>query len=158
MNEPNTPATDNPLHHVFEEVCRYDRIYRHPALRRLKVSGLYALLPEQPSQFAVQYSWPEGWPNDLQPGVYLIFDGSMKLLYVGRAHVIGARLFDYFGYTPDKRGCRIKDTSGKSEARYLATVPVERTFEAGALEEYLIGRLNPEKNASTFGRDDPLTW
>jgi hypothetical protein len=139
---------------IMDEVTRYDQTYRHPQLRRLEVSGLYALVPNEPSPGSAPDHWPEDrWPQGSHPGVYLVFDGAMDLCYVGRALMLGRN--DYFCEAPDG-GCEVRHTTWKSQPRFIATIAVERSFEAGALEEYLIGKLRPRENATAV--QDPSTW
>lgn len=152
-----TPPMSESLQRAFQAVEHYDKTYRHPALRRLEVSGLYALHPEEPGSLSAEYRWPhDPWPLHDRPGVYLIFDRLLDLRYIGRAHVIGRRLADYFATAADG-SCRLRHSTWRSAPSYLMAVAVERTFEAGALEEFLIGKLDPAENSATHGQD-PATW
>jgi hypothetical protein len=137
---------------VLDAVEHYQNNYRHPKLRRLEVSGLYDLRADEPTSVVAQSFWPNPpWPNHDQPGVYLIWDQEMSLRYVGRATTLGVRLHDRFKEGPDGR-CVMED-GWKSKPRFVATIPVERTFEAGALEEYLMAGLGdegPKENATPW--------
>jgi len=95
--------------------------------------------------------WPDEWPSGWKKGVYLIFGAGGSLLYIGKAsmnNAIGSRLGEYFQYSDDERkSCKVVDPRIK-EPRYLLTVavPDEMPFESSALEEYLIGALQPIGN------------
>lgn len=60
---------------------------------------------------------------------------------------LGARLSHYFGYDSEKK-CQLKHSTWSKTPRYVVTVgvPGNMTFEAPALEEYLIGQLRPPDN------------
>ncbi|MDB2687052.1 GIY-YIG nuclease family protein [Mariniblastus sp.] len=89
------------------------------------------------------------WPNANSPGIYVMLDQSMNLLYIGKASCganIGRRLGKYF----DKTG---KTRSGMEkfiEVKYVSAIPVppERAFEVPSIEEYLISKLNPTLNVA----------
>jgi excinuclease UvrABC nuclease subunit len=85
------------------------------------------------------------WPSNEHPGVYLLMNAEMEILYVGKAScssIIGAALQQHFNarWQPidDKsRGCR-----------YVTTIalPKDRHFEAPAIEEFMIKELDPPRN------------
>ena len=80
-------------------------------------------------------------------GVYLIFGARMQLLYVGKSPTLGTRLSSYFRWSAGKgTPCRVVHTAWKTRPMFVATIAVTESFEAAALEEYLIGRLHPEEN------------
>jgi GIY-YIG catalytic domain len=140
---------------VLNAVADYQKTYRHPDLHPLEVSGLYDLFPQEPTAVNAQFRWPEDqWPNAKKPGVYLIWDSDMSLRYVGRTTLLGKRLHNYFR---DSAGpgspCRIYHPGWKSRPRFVATIPVEKSFEAGSLEEYLMAALGddgPKENATPY--------
>jgi hypothetical protein len=130
------------------------RKYRHPSLPDFEVGGPYALLPEEGAAVATT-RWNDEWPNSKRAGVYLIFGRAGNLLYVGKAWVIGNRLSSYFRSDfsdGEKRTCRAVHGVGNGgwseHPMYVVTVavPAGSIFEAAALEEYLIGRLDPSDN------------
>jgi hypothetical protein len=134
----------------------YHNGYRHPKQSRLRLSGVYALFPKNPipSEIEVAGKWPDDyWPNCDSPGVYLVFNNKLDLLYVGKASLtqtVGGRLSEYFHYGPD-RGCTFAPgSSWKHNPAFVATIPVSAAFEAPSLEEYLIRELCPAEN--TVGR------
>src|SRR5882724_11129054 len=142
---------------IVDAVAQYHQMYRHPRLKPLEVSGTYALFPEEPTAATARYRWTtDPWPGHEYPGVYLIFGAEMQLLYIGRAGDLGRRLHDYFRYVAGPQsGCRVFHTTWKSPPKFVATIALDRenAFEAGAIEEYLIGRLGPAENGTRF----PLT-
>jgi excinuclease UvrABC nuclease subunit len=84
--------------------------------------------------------------------VYIVLDASLFVLYVGKASMgscIGKRLGSYF--VNDGGRCRIvhhHEAAWTEEPRFVVTVavPSKMAFEAAALEEYLIGALDPPCN------------
>jgi hypothetical protein len=93
------------------------------------------------------------WPHAGNPGVYALFDANRELLYIGKAscnRTLGQRLRAHFN----------KNGAAKSQAfasvGYIATIPVptDRAFEAPAIEEFLIARLNP--SLCSIARSYPL--
>jgi hypothetical protein len=124
----------------------YQNRYRHPKLHPFECSDLYALTTEETP--LAKWRWDEKWPNSDRAGVYLIFDKAGKLLYVGKSSVIGGRLSKYFQYEQPRtevKMCKIVDDWGGETPMYVVAVavPDSSTFEAAALEEFLIGRLHP---------------
>lgn len=90
----------------------YHNGFRNPKQSRLQMSGIYALFPNNPTPSDIEVAgcwWSDDyWPNCDCPGVYLIFNERLDLLYVGKASLtqtVGGRLSEYFHYGPD-RGCQ----------------------------------------------------
>lgn len=137
------------VNYALEE---YKAKYRRPDLPDLRLSGLYALFPVEVQTADVAYRWNDKWPCSDEAGVYFIFGGSGRLLYIGKAsmqHCIGARLTAYFGTDKATNGCRIVDDNRWSERpMYVATLGASQDmkFEVAALEEYLIATLSPADN------------
>lgn len=100
--------------------------------------------------------WPgyyrDVWKRDPLHGVYMIFDASDKLLYVGKAVLIGKRLNDYFRNAEDKTKCKVVDKwladSGATSVRVviLSHDEPQLHFLSPALEWSLIAQLNPPCN------------
>lgn len=90
------------------------------------------------------------YPNAYLPGVYIIFHRNGSILRIGKAscnNTITSRLSCYFKWgTLDSEG--LHKHPGYEEARIVYTIgiPKDRAFEAPAVEEYLIGQLNPPYN------------
>jgi excinuclease ABC subunit C len=78
-----------------------------------------------------------------QPGVYLYKDGAGKVLYVGKAKNLRARVRSYFN---EDRLAEAKTGSLISEARDLAFIEVHNNKEALALENNLIKQYKPRFN------------
>jgi hypothetical protein len=137
------------LEQLNRALGEYHSTYRHPKLQALACSELYALFPEDIAPLATTY-WDATWPNCDRAGVYLIFSETGKLLYVGKAWVIGRRLSSYFQYElprSENKNCRVVH-DWNEKPMYIATVavPDSSTFEAAALEEFLIRELVPSEN------------
>ncbi len=121
--------------------------WRHPRLPPLEFSELYSLFPEETTVQPTTVSWPRPWPLGDRAGVYLIFGSAVQLLYVGKSACLWRRLSNYFQYSAGKgSACRIVHSGWKTRPIFVATVAVTESFEAAALEEYLIGRAHPEEN------------
>lgn len=89
----------------------------------------------------------EMWQNADKKGVYFLFDSDSRLQYIGKASFnssIGYRIGTRFS----SKDCRCLDDRFSSVSM-LATIalPDERAFEAAAIEEYLISRLQPPLNS-----------
>jgi hypothetical protein len=138
------------LPHIREAIAIYHDGHRHPKHDKLMLSGLYALAADAPAPPGEELAgkWPEVWPNTASPGVYLIFDGGLNLLYVGKAqNQLGYRLSAHFQGGKTAPACRIVEQWSQRPA-YVATVPFPESswFEALALEGYLIEKLDPPDN------------
>jgi len=82
---------------AIDAVTKYERRFRRSDLEELERSGLYDLFPSEGNVVAgVTARWTRiDWPNADSPGVYLIFDENLQLLYVGKASLkstLGGRL------------------------------------------------------------------
>jgi len=126
----------------------YQEKYRRAGLSALELRGMYALFPEEGVADFVESHWDDPYPNADREGVYLMFGRSGTLLFVGKASMgatIGGRLGTYFA---GKKECRLLSTDWTERPTYVATIAVAEgmSFEAPALEEYLIQRLAPCDN------------
>ena len=132
---------------VRDALTQYHNEWRHPRLPPLSVSGLYDLFPKEPTTFDVSYRWQpqETWPNADRPGVYFVFDSDLGLLYVGQSSLLGRRLSHWFIGSAQ---CERIQGTWKSNPRFVATVSVQRHFEALALEGFLIELFLPPENTS----------
>jgi hypothetical protein len=138
---------------AMKALLEYSRSFHRQDLDALELSELYDLHPDPKNPRAP--SWPAPFPNSDRAGVYMFFDDKLNLLYVGKASMnnnLGNRVGAYFKYADDKTCLTRHEWS--APLKYVATiaVPDNATFEAPALEEYLITRLNPPDN--THGRTD----
>jgi len=146
---PHRETTVDPVNQFKETVEQYRALHRREGLPDFDVSGLYDLFPKTDPRSDTAHHWPDDWPNAGRAGVYAVFADDRELLYVGKSSMnsfLAARLGAYFGYAPD-RSCRIKNTWVRAP-RFLVTVgvPDDSTWEAPALEEFLIQKLNPPLN------------
>ena len=85
------------------------------------------------------------WPSNESPGVYIFMDSEKNITYIGKAsfsNCIGGRLNSRF-YTnwvpkkPESQGCVFITT---------IALPDKLAFEASAIEEYLLKKLNTRSN------------
>jgi hypothetical protein len=137
------------LAQVRRYLDEYQEKYRRPGLPGLELRGMYALFPEEGVPDFVESRWNDPYPNADRKGVYLIFARTGLLLFIGRASMgasIGGRLGTYFA---GKKECRLLSTDWTERPAYIATIAVPQgmSFEAPALEEYLIRCLNPCDNS-----------
>lgn len=134
---------------VHEAIRFYNADFRHPKLKPLAVSDLYALFPDELSVPHTGPKWPDPWPNADGPGVYLVFARNMELVYVGKStSSLNVRVSSYFRYSRDgTRRCELK-WEWRHTPCYIAIIAVDKDkfFEASALEEYLIDRMQPLEN------------
>jgi excinuclease UvrABC nuclease subunit len=138
---------------VKKKIKTYVKNFRRNDVGNLEVSDLYDLFPDRKAKTPekVTAKWPDDYPYQSHRGVYIIFDDSLHLLYIGKASMgncLGNRLANYFGYADDRQACRIWHDDWTKEPRYIMTVavPIDMPFEAPALEEYLVTSLQPCNN------------
>jgi hypothetical protein len=133
---------------LTEALDAFNKEHRHPTKTALQLSALYDLFPHSLSDLG----WPAMWPGADDCGVYVFMDATQEVLYVGKASMsnsIGSRLGGYFRYAEDGKSCRVRHDW---TLRYVAviSVPPQLSFEAAALEEFLIREVSPRHN--TLGR------
>ena len=83
------------------------------------------------------------WPSNEEPGVYVFLDSDKFVSYIGKAsHNIGSRLSARFDVKWNSK------TSESSDCKYITAIPlpINVGFEAPAIEEYLLERLNTKHN------------
>lgn len=143
-----THAEEAPTAPFLEKraVDEYVTKYRRSDVPALDVSKLLDMFPSHPmvTTFKKELTWKDPWPFATRAGVYIIYDASIKMIYIGKASVIGNRLASYFGGGAE---CVFRQEWG-IPPRFLRViaVPLEMPFEAPALEEFLISNLHPELN------------
>jgi len=124
----------------------YTTKYRREDVAPLEVSKLLDLFPAHPmaTEFQKELTWEDPWPFGTRSGVYIVYDASMNLIYIGKASLIGKRLADYFGGGLE---CVFRQEWGVPP-RFLRViaVPIDMRFESAGLEAYLIARLHPQLN------------
>ena len=132
---------------ILDLINLYHQTYRHPALSAPEVSNIYALFPGDLASHPPANCWPADWLQGNRPGVYLIFNAQMGLLYIGKATSLALRLSNYFKYLDGRgTGCRVVHEYWTARPSFVVTVALAKAFEASSLEEYLIGTLNPPDN------------
>ena len=150
------------INKVQEYLDKYHKLYRNTNLKLFSLSEIYDLFPlknNKPREMASK-AWPDYWPNADKRGVYLILDIDLSVIYIGKASMnndLGSRLSDYFMYKNRGKGpCKIiKEESWDIRPEFICTIPVDddKSFEAPALEEYLIKVINPPENSNGKVRD-----
>lgn len=132
-----------------EAVTEYVHSFRRSDLPPIQAGAPLDLYPSRPESalFPRQLTWDDPWPYGDRAGVYLLYDEALNLLYVGKASMnrrLGQRLYEYFG---GGEVCHPR-LDWLRPARYVIIVamPAEFPFEAPALEEFLIRRLQPKLN------------
>ena len=106
------------------------------------------------------WNWCNAVPNHELGGVYALFSGD-ALIYIGLGASIGGGIYKNRGISRRLLAHVLQITPAGSSASYepqkhwkeasvdsIATIgfPPELTYLACALEDYLIGKLNPPKN------------
>ena len=137
----------------------YQESYRSPALPPFEIADPYDLFPERGvGLFSCERKWPNSWLYPMRAGVYAFFSDDAELLYVGKASFrssISARLATYCVHQEGRGSpCRLSN-QWKVMPRYvvIVAVPEETRFEASALEEFLIARLQPPENSVGLDRE-----
>jgi hypothetical protein len=148
MNQTSLSAINSDLNDALKH---YEEHIRRQNLPPFELSGLQALFPELEPSPDPALDWPKAWPFGDRQGVYFIFGSAFRLLYVGKAsmrHRLGDRLSSYVQYERPAMTCRVVHLGWSQQPRFVATlaVPDKMSFEAPALEEYLIQTLSPPDN------------
>jgi len=81
-----------------------------------------------------------------RPGCYVWFTEKGRLIYVGKATDLGARVSSYFIWTAKPDPVPPTHHRWSEQPRYVRTIPVEQHGDEAALEGFLIGALNPVEN------------
>lgn len=146
------------LTRLLEHVERFAKEHRRDGAAPFEVSALYDLHPQKKPvrhQHRIDGRWPhDDWPHGTKAGVYCILGDDLTVAYIGKASLnstIKGRLNTYF-----KRGqtCVPVRADWTIEPRFVLAiaVPDDRTWEAPALEEYLLVNLGSIDN--THGNAD----
>ena len=141
-----------------EAVAEYILRYRRDDVPPLQFGGPLDLFPttQLPHSITPPFTWEHPWPSAQRAGVYLIYSGGLELLYIGKASMnrnLGQRLHEYFGHD----AVCLLGNHWLQPPRFVITIamPEAMSFEAPALEEFLIEALNPTHN--THGMNRPLS-
>jgi hypothetical protein len=138
-----------------ETIENFENNYRGSGLEKFSISGTYNLYPEKDNlQVAALHNWPQEWPNHKSPGVYAFFCEKGNLIYIGKASMnnkIGKRLNAWF-ISKNSIDCAFRSSVSESKQninpRFVVTVavPTSSSWEAAALEEFIIKELRPKFN------------
>ncbi len=139
-------ASSNELKELLTALDYYRANFRGPKMPPLELSNFYDLFPGTD-----EAECEDRWPNVYSPGVYLIFDVNKRVIYIGKASMnswFGARLGTYFKLGPDKSCVVLDADKWNGDPRFVAVIPMQEDFrfEAPALEEFLITKLQPIDN------------
>ncbi|MBK6606960.1 MAG: GIY-YIG nuclease family protein [Leptospiraceae bacterium] len=140
-------------------IKEYCEKYRGPGLLPYAHTELYDLYPEivDTNSSKARYEWPGSWPHPIEgfqkythAGVYIFFDKELNVIYVGKASqnsAIFSRLATYFKNDQDK--CLFTRPWWEIKPKYIKLIfmPEGHKFEAPALEEYLIDKIQPYGNS-----------
>lgn len=126
------------LSELIDLVTEFETKYRGPNLEKFKYV--------EPYELGCGQFWPQ--VTTTHRGVYGIFSGE-DLLYIGKVtgktRVICHRMNDYFEIKSDFSYGGSKHNWSQSPTHFVAWgVPDDTFFEASALEEFLIDRLQDE--------------
>lgn len=139
---------------LLAEVETFQTSHRRSDGQRLDIGPPYDLFPQLDSAvIPCESCWPKPWTNGDRKGAYALLDSEANVIYVGKASMgscFAARFVAYFGYEND-RSCKIKNPHWWSRPpRYVVTiaVPIDTPWESPALEEFLIGKLQPPSNGT----------
>lgn len=148
------------LDDIRNKLAEYEERFRNGALPGLEISELYSLLPEKNGDSDIMLHWPDNsYPHSDRFGVYLFLDKKMDVIYIGKAsmnNTLGRRINTYFRKNKDGSCKPVHQWSKGNAPEYVVTIPVldEMSFEAPALEEYLIksfSTLLPNNKMGTIG-------
>jgi hypothetical protein len=136
---------------LFTQIMKYTSSHHRDNMPTYAISGLYDLFPESGAsgKKLVTHRWPDEWPNHSSAGIYAVFDDKIDLIYLGKTpqnSFLEARLDSCFG-SRTERSCRLIG-EWRIQPRYVLTVAVadDSTWEAAAMEEFLINTLSPALN------------
>ena len=117
----------------------FNQKFPRPGIPPLAISNPYHL----------RTNWESQWPGAEHCGVYVFLDENDRLLYIGKAScsaTIGKRLGAYFGYAPGGGPETYNDFYGAVCTVVTIELPPDHEFEAPAVEEFLIWKLDPPLN------------
>ena len=107
----------------------------------------------KPLAFSAPYDlrndWPKTYPHARHQGVYCFVDGIGTLLYIGKTSCntdFGYRLAAHFEYGPARQAQAKLSHHASVQHILFIPLPPGHGFEAPAIEEWLITRINPPLN------------
>ncbi|GGX73787.1 hypothetical protein [Saccharospirillum salsuginis] len=139
------------LNDLKAKVAEYCSRYRHPGMDMFSSGPLYDLFPERDDGvLKAEHRWNDTWPSNGKAGIYTFLDVHGRVIYIGKSSMkssVSVRLSSYCQYGPDKK-CVLKHDQWTVQPRYvwIVGVPKETSFEAAALEEFLIREITTTDN------------
>ena len=129
------------LSDVVAAINEMNAAYPRPGMGPLELS----------EAFNVRTEFASSYPGAANAGVYVFLSADDVVLYVGKASVgLGARLGAHFRYSDSDRnaGYATDPEFRNAGIAVIRTIRVDpgHEFEAGAIESFLIGRLQPPLN------------
>lgn len=122
---------------LIQQIEIFNKEYPRPRMNLLKITGRYD----------IKNDWPNIWPDNESPGIYILLDEESNIHYIGKSSVsIGSRLSSYFFYGTEKEAKAYYEELNIIRYIWTISVPFERAFEVSSIEEYLIQKLNPPIN------------
>lgn len=154
------------LNTLVKEYCNK---YRGPGLLPYAHTELYDLYPDNVDTNSSKaiYKWDNPWPHPKEgfqkythAGVYIFFDKELNVIYVGKASqnsAIFTRLATYFKNDQDK--CLFVRHWWERKPKYVKLIfmPEGHKFEAPALEEYLIEKIQPYGNSQGISEKNSVS-
>jgi hypothetical protein len=118
-------------------LAEFNRDYPRPGLPPLVLSEPYDLIEHWQRKMT--------WPSSNLPGIYVVCDGAFRVWYIGKSSWgsnIGSRLGAHFKNGADKLAESRYQDWREAKLRYVLTIglPPAHSFEAPAIEEYLVTR------------------
>ena len=145
------------LSEALNLVKKYSKGYRNPNMEKFDISDQYLLYPNENKLLEAGCHWPNSYPHATRQGVYLVCDANLDLLYVGKVsmnNTFGSRFTSYFCYESHSKTCKLRQPDGWSRKPHCivtVAVPTGNSFEAPALEEFLIKELGSDLPDNTVG-------
>jgi hypothetical protein len=102
--------------------------------------------------YDLRTSFASSYPNVSQPGIYVMMDSHGTVLRIGTAscgRTLGDRLGDYFKWGDRALGSGVARNSQYGDVCFVVTIglPSDRAFEAPAIEEYLLSKVDAPLNS-----------
>jgi hypothetical protein len=139
------------IENVDKLIKEYSERLRPETNFKAEISNLYNLKKMKGSK---EFGWPDPWPHGGSPGIYVILHEE-EVLYIGKASLqwIGDRLSSYFRYGEKRECIQNRNHNWKKPPTHVVAwkVPKDQFYEASAMEEYLINKLQGELSGNTQG-------
>ncbi len=134
------------IDNLCQQIDEYQKKFRHPDLEPITCLGEYSI---NGAIRPAQNTWPDSYQTGEAKGIYAIFHFS-ELLYIGKAsqQPLSWRMSGHWKYSEDKAYGVPKSPNWSKQPTHIVfwSVPEGSQFEASALEEYLISKLDLPDN------------